>query len=94
MEFQDTYQRWKQAQAAAAEAEARLNSRIAEFFEDRASLPDRRDFLEVRFLRNTSAELLEQAVAAKSGPLAVPCLQPAYPAGVPSEVSSEVRRPN
>lgn len=94
MEFRDTYERWKQAQAAAAEAEARLNRRMAEFFEDRSPLPDRKDFLEVRFLRSTCAELLEQAVAAKSGNVALQCLQPAYPAGVPNEVSAEPRRAN
>ena len=92
MEFHDTYERWKQAQAAAAEAEARLNRRIADFLEDRSPLPDRKDFLEVRFLRNTSAELLEQALTAKSGNISLECTQPAYPAGVPSEVSVVPRR--
>jgi hypothetical protein len=94
MEFRDTYERWKQTQAAAAEAEARLNRRISEFLEDRGTLPDRKDFLEVRFLRNTSAELLEQAVTAKSGNISLPCLQPAYPTGVPSEAPAAPARLN
>jgi len=81
MDLRETYQRWKQAQESAARAEARLNQRIAEFFEGQGVLPDRKDFLEVRFLRSTSAELLEHCVAAKAGDVAVQCLQPAFPTG-------------
>jgi hypothetical protein len=89
MDMRETYQHWKQAQQAAAQAEARLNQRIAEFFEGQGVLPDRKDFLEVRFLRSTSAELLEHCVAAKAGDAAVQWLQPAFPTGPTSSAAAE-----
>lgn len=59
----DDCRNWLAAQQAAAEAEARLNRRLAEYLQGRGARPALRDFLEVRFLRNHAVELLEHALA-------------------------------